>query len=174
MNELKDCHDCGAKPGKMHKNGCDTERCSECGDQRLQCDCENHDKAFARWTGIWPGKAEADYLGVDLNEFEIKYGRLFFKKPCEKPEKNVWDENPEYPRSDWKDEVNNDDTNLGYWDWVEHQIESNETEKSAKSKKLTVDCCLCGNPCDAVMAHYHQKKYIGDECCWDERLRSSE
>lgn len=79
--ELRNCHDCGAKPGGIHKDGCDTERCSSCGGQRLQCECPDHDKQFARWTGIWPGKAEAEYLGCDLNEFERKYRDVFFKKP---------------------------------------------------------------------------------------------
>jgi len=80
--ELVNCHDCGAKPGEIHQSSnCDVQRCSVCGGQRLQCNCRGHDKQFARWTGIWPGKAEADYLGVDLNKFEIKYSKLFFKKP---------------------------------------------------------------------------------------------
>jgi len=79
---LTNCHDCDAKPGEVHKDGCDVERCSVCGGQRLQCDCKGHDTAFARWTGIWPGKAEAMYLGVDLNTFAIRYSALFFVKPC--------------------------------------------------------------------------------------------
>jgi len=79
MNKLTICHDCGAEPGELHKNGCDVERCSVCGGQRLQCDCKGHDKHFAKWTGIWPGKAEADYLGIDLNEF-AKYDQIFFVK----------------------------------------------------------------------------------------------
>jgi hypothetical protein len=81
MNELRNCHDCNAKPGEIHQDGCDVERCSVCGGQRLGCDCKGHDKQFAHWTGIWPGKAEADYLGVDLNEFYSKgYYRFFFVK----------------------------------------------------------------------------------------------
>lgn len=55
---LKTCHDCGAKPGEIHQDGCDIERCSVCGGQRLQCECKHHEKEFARWTGIWPGEAE--------------------------------------------------------------------------------------------------------------------
>lgn len=81
MNELQTCHDCGAKPGEPHIDGCDVERCSVCGGQRLQCGCAGHDKQFARWTGIWPGKVEAEYLGVDLNEFDVRYSELFFVKP---------------------------------------------------------------------------------------------
>ena len=81
MERLKDCHDCGAKPGEIHQDGCDTERCSVCGGQYLQCNCEGHDKAFARWTGIWPGSAEAIFLEYDLNKFYELYARLFFIKP---------------------------------------------------------------------------------------------
>ena len=35
-------------------------------------------------------------------------------------------------------------------------------------------CCICNKPCNIVNSHYHQGQYIGDECCWDERLKSSE
>lgn len=34
---------------------------------------------------------------------------------------HYWRQDPEYPRSDWKDEVWNADTLLGYWDWVLEQ-----------------------------------------------------
>jgi len=45
-------------------------------------DCEEHDPAFARWTGIWPGKLEAKYLKIDLNEFYRQgYEQIFFVKP---------------------------------------------------------------------------------------------
>lgn len=64
MKELTDCPDCGVKPGKPHKLNCDVERCSVCGRQRLFDNCKGHDRAFARWTGIWPGKGEAMALGL--------------------------------------------------------------------------------------------------------------
>ncbi len=80
--ELRDCHDCAARPGEIHMDGCDVERCSVCGGQRLQCGCKDHDKAFARWTGIWPGKAEADFLGMDLNQlYSNDVYKLFYVKP---------------------------------------------------------------------------------------------
>ncbi len=80
--KLKDCHDCGAKPGQQHKNNCDTERCSICAGQRMSCSCgPGHDKDFAKWTGIWPGLAESEFLGMDLNEFYYKgMHRIFFMK----------------------------------------------------------------------------------------------
>ena len=38
----------------------------------------------------------------------------------------------------------------------------------------TVVCRLCFKLCRAGTAHLHQGVWIGEECCWDERLRSSE
>lgn len=29
-----------------------------------------------------------------------------------------WNEHPEYPASQWKAEVENGDTRLGYWEWI--------------------------------------------------------
>ena len=79
---LKSCHDCGANPGQPHLAGCDTERCSVCGGQRLQCVCKGHDPLFARWTGLWPGEAEAALLGLDLNGFAVMgLHKTFFVKP---------------------------------------------------------------------------------------------
>ena len=80
---LSNCSGCGVKPGELHDSGCDVEQCSGCGGQRIFCGCgREHDPIFARWTGIWPGKAESEHLGLDLNEFE-KYRTVFFIKPCE-------------------------------------------------------------------------------------------
>jgi len=83
INSLRNCPDCGVNPGEKHHFQCDVQRCSVCGGQRLQCEdeCAEHDPNFARWTGIWPGKAEADYLGIDLNQLYTKgYHKIFFVK----------------------------------------------------------------------------------------------
>lgn len=102
--KLPRCHDCNAKPGQPHIDGCDTEICSVCGGQRLQCSCKDHDPLFARWTGIWPGEAECLALNLyskwvdgkgwvkcdksdpesdgDLNEFyRLGLNKIFFVKP---------------------------------------------------------------------------------------------
>ena len=57
------------------------------------CDCEDHDPFFARWTGLWPGFAEAQTLGVDLNEFYSQgFYKFFFIKPTVD-----FDGEPEFP-----------------------------------------------------------------------------
>ena len=48
------------------------------------------------------------------------------------------------------------------------------SNKLKNNKNNYTICSLCGNPCKSNLAHLHQGKYIGDECCWDERLRTSE
>lgn len=38
-----------------------------------------------------------------------------------------WDfEDADFTRSDWKNDVSNGDTQLGYYDWVIHNLESAE------------------------------------------------
>lgn len=66
-NALTKCPDCHVAPGTAHTGGCDVERCSACGFQAIGCGCERHDPVFARWSGIWPGYAEAQHLGTDMN-----------------------------------------------------------------------------------------------------------
>jgi len=78
----RDCPDCGVKPGQPHKESCDIEPCSVCGGQFLMCNCEGHDKKFAKWNGFWPGKREAAGRGIDLNTFYEKgLNKKHFIKP---------------------------------------------------------------------------------------------
>lgn len=37
--DIEKCHDCGVKPGEIHKAGCDWKVCSLCGGQILTCHC---------------------------------------------------------------------------------------------------------------------------------------
>lgn len=53
-------------------------------------------------------------------------------------------------------------------------LDALELELARIYEPIGVECSLCGNPCLIRTAHYHQNDWIGDECCWDERLRASE
>lgn len=54
MTTQQNCPDCGAGVGQPHKINCDIERCSICGQQRIGCNCEDHDPGRSRWTGVFP------------------------------------------------------------------------------------------------------------------------
>lgn len=47
----------------------------------------------------------------------------------------------------------------------------------ARANELDGDrvwCKFCGHQVSAVTAHLHQGEWVGDECCWDERLKMTE
>lgn len=35
----------------------------------------------------------------------------------------TWGEHPLWPVADWREEISNDDTRIGYWEWVEGKID---------------------------------------------------
>ena len=37
-----------------------------------------------------------------------------------------WKEHPEFPVTDWQYEVQNDETRLGYWEWVVGKLEATD------------------------------------------------
>lgn len=83
--ELTNCQGCHVTPGSVHILGCPLERCSVDGLQRITCalkqSCPGHDRRFSRYIGIFPGIAEAEYLGLTLNELYATdvYKALFIK-----------------------------------------------------------------------------------------------
>ena len=40
--------------------------------------------------------------------------------------------------------------------------------------ELTVRCKLCGDWVHARTAHLHQNEWVGADCCWDDRLKTTE
>lgn len=59
------CHDCDCYEGEFHEEGCDMERCPECGGQLLSCGHwdirENkHKVPFIDWPGICARCGEID------------------------------------------------------------------------------------------------------------------
>ena len=41
---------------------------------------------------------------------------------------DLWGEHPDHPTADWKYEVENGDTFLGYWEWVYCKLDEAETD----------------------------------------------
>lgn len=79
--KLKRCPSCGCRPGEIHDDNCDVERCSVCGCQRYYCDCIGHDKEFAMWTGMWPGTHQCEVLNIDMNQFyKLELYKKYFIK----------------------------------------------------------------------------------------------
>ena len=60
----KSCFDCGCKAGYQHKDGCDVERCPDCGGQMISCGCEGEiEMPRIPWSGEWPGLRECREFG---------------------------------------------------------------------------------------------------------------
>ena len=45
---------------------------------------------------------------------------------------DLWGVHPKYPKSDWKYEVENGDTMLGYWEWALCKLEEEESEDDSE------------------------------------------
>jgi hypothetical protein len=91
IHELVNCPGCGVAPGHVHVPGCLAEMYSHCGHVRKGCKSQEHDPAFSRWTGIFPGVAECFALGLikddgspDMVAFiAMDLPKVLFSKPHE-------------------------------------------------------------------------------------------
>ena len=97
------CRDCLVEPGKRHRAGCDTARCTNCGGQRLSCDCTTGRTDI--WDGLWPHTmlchqkgwvAKWEGAGVFEGDYTFDYNRATVetisstKKPTpDKPRRKV-------------------------------------------------------------------------------------
>ena len=63
---------------------------------------------------VWPAGPEVvDVLTRDKRGVLVANQSLDQAMPTD-----LWGEDSRFPRDDWSYEVQNNDTNLGYWDWV--------------------------------------------------------
>ena len=75
------CPDCGVGLFERHKSNCDITCCSNCGTQRLTCECKTgHNPWFSAWRGYWPGRLERVLFGFSKEEFKY-YKKLFLVNP---------------------------------------------------------------------------------------------
>lgn len=85
MKDQNICHDCGASIGEPHVNECDVERCSACGEQRITCECKDHDPTKSVWTGDWPVSTSHDSENRQQNPMLEEHDGFVI----------LWDENPQ-------------------------------------------------------------------------------
>jgi hypothetical protein len=60
-----------------------------------------------------------------------------------------------------------------YLDAFEAGCEEME-QMDISNRDYPVTCKLCGKQTSGLTAHRHDGGYVGDDCCWDERLRTTE
>lgn len=95
---------------------------------------QNPDHWARKIIGDWEPETMVEYLDLDNPDAESAadiVGRLGFDPRGEDAPtiEDGWTEDPDWPLSDWRYEVANDDTRLGYAEWVEHNKEAAEDEK---------------------------------------------
>jgi hypothetical protein len=57
-------------------------------------------------------------------------------------------------------------------DWVISSSAIRESDREYDPELVT--CKFCGGEVPAATAHRHGNGWVGDECCWDERLRNGD
>jgi hypothetical protein len=82
----------------------------------------------------------------------------------------MWDEGSEPDHSDtqWTEECDCSCVECGFRGTGADLLRGHELWSQ------TVVCKVCEKETPAVTAHLHQGTWVGDNCCWDARLRNSE
>lgn len=75
------------------------------------------------YVGIHGNESLPDTLGGIWANYD-KDGELFAEGSPEWLQAKFGSEHPEWPKCDWRYDVANGDTRLGYWDWVSHNVEA--------------------------------------------------
>lgn len=108
---MKNCPDCGVAAGEEHVSGCDVEKCPNCGEQAISCDCDNEQfNQYPRlpWTGVWPGSEECIEFGWYARWEPNKPGHRYLGKwvRCEKDDPGaVPDLNRLHAEAHWNAEL---------------------------------------------------------------------
>lgn len=55
-----------------------------------------------------------------------------------------------------------------------HPVINEDYTIKKEKKQRRVRCKFCNRLCNKNTAHLHQGLWVGNECCWDDRLKSSE
>jgi len=98
------------------------------------CGLETVYSARPEGDGIFADETErVEHLTCGAVEL-IKFYNRFKDRPSH------WDEVEDYPSADWRAEVAEDNTRLGYADWVQHQKEIKEVELTEEELDEDDEC----------------------------------
>ena len=81
-------------------------------EELLDCDFCHPAASIEEAVRAWEGLTIARWDDPSQEDLSLQYG--------------TWGEHPEHSRESWRGEVSNEETNLGYWEWVLQQEEANE------------------------------------------------
>lgn len=71
-------------------------------------------------SGFWQGAITTDEIENDMDEWVLSpmtHEEIAAEIEALKKE-NIWQSHPDHPKEDWQAEVANNDTHIGYWDYV--------------------------------------------------------
>lgn len=85
------------------------------------------DDATAAYEMLFDQPCYLDTIDTDVHEIDIPISSTLVITLQEKH--GIWGEIKSFPREDWKTEVANGDTNLGYWEWSANKLEEIENLK---------------------------------------------
>lgn len=79
-----------------------------------------------------PNGAKSAFVVVNpLGAFVVSVRPLGSER-TDDPEFNHWGEDPAYPVRDWRYQAGNNDTRLGYWDWVDGEREADAADEEGE------------------------------------------
>lgn len=99
--------------------------------------CEKHAEWFGEGVPDYGAKLEWLVAAKQVldevksqSDLEEKIGKVRQLKSSD-----CWAEDATFPREAWRSEAGEGDTQLGYWDWVEAQVESAHCEESEEEER---------------------------------------
>lgn len=103
MNKQLTCPDCGVAIGEPHRNECDLEHCSNCGGQRITCECGGpHDPMRSVWTGEWPLKCPP--VPPNSSKLIETYAFVIYERP-DTPQRATSDRPEDPPPREYPDHL---------------------------------------------------------------------
>lgn len=69
------------------------------------------------------GEVEIATYSALRSHADVNIGTFITDVPLRETVEDVWSEHPTWTRDDWITDVGNGDTHIGYWEWVDGQID---------------------------------------------------